>query len=89
MYDKSVRTPDVTSSINSIDPNRVEGKRLTAVDEGDIVELKYKPDNRGSYSGKVLKFCRSRVQRLKKRDSSGKIISTNTIGGELMIELEW
>ena len=68
-----------------------KGKRLTAVDEGDVVELKYKPDNRGSYKGKVLKFYRSRIQRqrLKKRDSSGKIISTNTIGGELMIEIEW
>ena len=65
------------------------GKRLTAVDDGDVVELKYKPDNRGSYKGKVLKFYRSRIQRLKKRDSSGKIISTNTIAGELMIEIEW
>ena len=82
---------DVSSSINCIDPSRVEGKRLTAVDDGDVVELelKYKPDNRGSYKGKVLKFYRSRIQRLKKRDSSGKIISTNTIGGELMIEIEW
>ena len=80
---------DVSSSINCVDPSRVEGKRLTAGDEGDVVELKYKPDNRGSYKGKVLKFYRSRIQRLKKRDSSGKIISTNTIGGELMIEIEW
>ena len=36
-----------------MDPNRVEGKRLTTVDVGDVMQLKSKKEQ-GTYKGKVL-----------------------------------
>ena len=55
------------------------------------MQLKYKKEQ-GTYKGKVLKFCRSRVARSTKRDATGKVVSTKTNGGNLMITLisiEW
>ena len=61
-----------------MDPNRVEGKRLTTVDVGDVMQLKYKKEQ-GTCKGKVLKFFRSRVTKSVKRDACGKISYSSKI----------
>ena len=53
---RELKLPDIsyiTASLNAVDPNRVEGKRLTTVDVGDVMQLKYKKEQ-GTYKGKVL-----------------------------------
>ena len=52
------------------------------------MELTYKKE-RGVYEGKVLKFFRSRVTRTQKRDANGKTVGTKTLGGDLMVNIEW
>ena len=74
-----------------VDLNRVEGKtwkRQTSVDVGDVMELTYKKE-RGFYQVKVLKFFRSRVTKTQKRDANGKTVGTNTLGGDLMVNIDW
>ena len=83
-----LQLPDITSSLNVVDPNRVEGKRQTSVDVGDVMQLKYKKEQ-GTYKGKVLKFFRSKVTRSTKRDANGKVISIKMNGGDLMMSVEW
>ena len=84
----AAKLPDITASVNVVDPNRVEGKRQTSVDVGDVMELTYKKE-KGVYKGKMLKFFRSRVTRTQKRDANGKTVGTKTLGGELMVNIEW
>ena len=87
----AAKLPDITASVNVVDLNRVEGKtwkRQTSVDGGDVMELTYKKE-RGFYQVKVLKFFRSRVTKTQKRDANGKTVGTKTLGGDLMVNIEW
>ena len=80
--------PNINRSLNVTDPNRIEGKKQTSVDVGDVIELKYMKE-KGAYKGKVVKFSRSKITRSNKRDKDGKTISTKTSGGELIIDILW
>ena len=84
----AAKLPDITASVNVVDLNRVEGKRQTSVDVGDVMELTYKKE-RGFYQVKVLKFFRSRVTKTQKRDANGKTVGTKTLGGDLMVNIDW
>ena len=75
-------------SLNVTDPNRIEGKKQTSVDIGDVIELKYMKE-KGAYKGKVVKLSRSKITRSTKRDKDGKVISTKASGGELIIDILW
>ena len=42
--------PNINRSLNVTDPNRIEGKKQTSVDVGDVIELKYMKE-KGSKGG--------------------------------------
>ena len=64
---EKVVLPNINRSLNVTDPNRIEGKKQTSVDVGDVIELKYMKE-KGAYKGKVVKFSRSKITRSNKRD---------------------
>ena len=85
---EKVVLPNINRSLNVTDPNRIEGKKQTSVDVGDVIELKYMKE-KGAYNGKVVKFSRSKITRSNKRDKDGKLIGTKASGGELIIDILW